>query len=673
MATCLLPRGRSMPDVVIVDSGVANLASITSGFARLGASVAVTRAPTVVRQAPRVVLRGVGACGGGMGALRAGGLDGAMRDVAASGTPLLGVCLGMQLVCEASEETPGVRGLGVIGGACRRLPGDVRVPHLGWNTVTAAPSGGLVATGVAAFANSYALRDAPPGWTAAWTTHGIRFVAALEQEGDRVVACQFHPELSGAYGAALLGRWLTGAKVVPTPAAAAAPGLLPRVVPCLDVKDGRVVKGVRFQDLRDAGDPATLAAAYESQGADEIVVLDVAASAEARATQLDTVARVRASIRIPLTVGGGVRRVDDARRFLAAGADKVSVNTAAIARPALLSELAAEFGSQCVVLAIDARHPGAAMIVPSIDVINGRAVQLRRGREFVLDGGDPLARLEQFAVAGEVAVVDLDAALGRGSNADLIREMVRRAPCRVGGGIRDLDAARAWLDSGAAKIMIGTAASPELCAALPRERVIAAVDTDRGQVVVDGWRRDTGVPVVERIRALAPVVGGFLFTQVEREGAMDGFDFQAVAEAVRAAGESRLTAAGGIPTPGEIARLDPIGADAQVGMAVYTGRVPPGGAGASSLAKPIDNSGRGVWPTVVCDEWGRALGLVWSTAESLARAVEERRGVYWSRSRQALWVKRETSGNTQLLLRVDLDCDRDALRFSVRQHGAGFF
>ena len=312
------------------------------------------------------------------------------------------------------------------------------------------------------------------------------------------------------------------------------------------------------------------------------------------------------------------------------------------------------------------------MIVPSIDVINGRAVQLRRGREFVLDGGDPLARLEQFAVAGEVAVVDLDAALGRGSNADLIREMVRRAPCRVGGGIRDLDAARAWLDSGAAKIMIGTAASPKLCAALPRERVIAAVDTDRGQVVVDGWRRDTGVPVLERIRALAPVVGGFLFTQVEREGAMDGFDFQAVAEAVRAAGESRLTAAGGITTTVEIAELDRIGADAQVGMALYTGRLTLGAAVAAPLAKPIDNGGRGVWPTVVCDEWGRALGLVWSTAESLARAVEERRGVYWSRSRQALWVKGETSGNTQLLLRVDLDCDRDALRFSVRQHGAGF-
>jgi len=312
------------------------------------------------------------------------------------------------------------------------------------------------------------------------------------------------------------------------------------------------------------------------------------------------------------------------------------------------------------------------MIVPSIDIIDGRAVQLRRGRELVLDGGDPLARLEEFAVAGEVAVVDLDAALGRGSNAGLIREMVRRARCRVAGGIRDLDAARAWLDAGAARIVIGTAAHPELCGALPRERVIAAVDADRGQVVVDGWRRETGESVLERIRVLAPVVGGFLFTQVEREGAMDGFDFEAVATAVRAAGDARVTAAGGITTPVEIADLDRIGADAQVGMALYTGRLTLGAAVAAPLAKAVENGGRGVWPTVVCDEWGRALGLVWSTPDSLARAVQERRGIYWSRSRQQMWVKGETSGNTQLLLRVDLDCDRDALRFTVRQHGVGF-
>src|SRR2546430_11113300 len=156
--------------------------------------------------------------------------------------------------------------------------------------------------------------------------------------------------------------------------------------------------------------------------------------------------------------------------------------------------------------------------------------------------------------------------------------------------------------------MIGTAATPALCGALPRERVIAAVDADKGQVVVDGWRRETGVPVLERIRALAPFVGGFLFTQVEREGAMDGFDFQAVAAAVRAAGDARVTAAGGITTTIEIAELDRIGADAQVGMALYTGRLTLGAAVAATLAEPVDSQGGGggggVWPTVVCDEWG---------------------------------------------------------------------
>ena len=433
-----------MADVVIVDSGVANLASITSGFVRLGASVAVTRDPIVVRQAPRVVLPGVGAFGAGMGALRAGGLDGAIRDVAASGTPLLGVCLGMQLLCEASEETPGVRGLGVIAGACRRLPADVRVPHLGWNTVTAPSNARLVTTGVAAFANSYALRDPPPGWTASWTTHGVRFVAALEHDG--VLACQFHPELSGAYGAALLDRWLTGAKAVPTPAiTGATPGLLPRVVPCLDVKDGRVVKGVRFQELRDAGDPATQAAAYESQGADEIVVLDVAASAEARATQVDTVAGVRAAIRIPLTVGGGVRRVDDARRLLAAGADKVSVNTAAIARPALLRELASEFGSQCVVLAIDARRSG-----------EGWAALTHGGRVLARADAVEWAREGAGLGAGEILLTSWDRDGTRaGPDLELLRAVVRAVPVPViaSGGIGERDHVAQALSAGANAVL----------------------------------------------------------------------------------------------------------------------------------------------------------------------------------------------------------------------------
>ncbi len=309
------------------------------------------------------------------------------------------------------------------------------------------------------------------------------------------------------------------------------------------------------------------------------------------------------------------------------------------------------------------------MIVPSIDIMGGRAVQLRRGSEFVMDGGDPLERLDEFSVAGDVAVVDLDAALGQGSNAALIRDLVRRAPCRVGGGIRDLETARRWLDAGAVQLMIGTAATPEFCGALPRERVIAAVDAKRGEVVVDGWRRMTGVRVLEQVRALAPVVGGFLFTQVEKEGEMRGFDSAAVAAVVRSAEGARVTAAGGITTSAEVAELDRIGADAQIGMAIYTGKLSLGDAVAAPLVKPLPGE---VWPTVVCDEAGHTLGLVWSTRESLARAVAERRGIYWSRSRQSLWVKGETSGNSQQLVRVDLDCDRDALRFTVRQAGVGF-
>jgi len=135
--------------------------------------------------------------------------------------------------------------------------------------------------------------------------------------------------------------------------------LAKRVVPCLDVKDGRVVKGVRFVDLRDAGDPVEAALAYDAQGADELVFLDITASHEARDTMLDVVRRTAEGIYMPLTVGGGIRSVDDVRRLLRAGADKISLNTAALERPVVIREAVERFGSQCIVVAIDARRePG---------------------------------------------------------------------------------------------------------------------------------------------------------------------------------------------------------------------------------------------------------------------------------------------------------------------------
>ena len=135
--------------------------------------------------------------------------------------------------------------------------------------------------------------------------------------------------------------------------------LCKRLIPCLDVKDGRVVKGVRFVELRDAGDPVAAALAYDAQGADELVFLDITASHEGRATMLDVVRRTAEGIYMPLTVGGGIRSLEDIRTLLRAGADKVSVNTAALERPGLVSEAARAFGSQCIVVAIDAMRGGA--------------------------------------------------------------------------------------------------------------------------------------------------------------------------------------------------------------------------------------------------------------------------------------------------------------------------
>src|SRR4051794_31996214 len=132
-----------------------------------------------------------------------------------------------------------------------------------------------------------------------------------------------------------------------------------RVIPCLDVTDGRVVKGVNFVDLRDAGDPVGLAQRYDREGADELVFLDITASSDGRDTMVDVVSRTADEVFIPFTVGGGIRAVEDARRMLRAGADKVSVNTAAVQRPELIAEIATEFGAQCCVCAIDAKRTSA--------------------------------------------------------------------------------------------------------------------------------------------------------------------------------------------------------------------------------------------------------------------------------------------------------------------------
>ncbi len=203
-----------------------------------------------------------------------------------------------------------------------------------------------------------------------------------------------------------------------------------RIIPCLDVDAGRVVKGVNFVDLVDAGDPVELAARYDAEGADELVFLDITASSDARDTTVEMAARVAEQVFIPFTIGGGIRSVEDARRLLRAGADKVSVNSAAVDRPELIREIAEEFGTQCCVVAIDARRTEM-----------GFEVFVRGGR--IATGIDALSWAKQAEElgAGEILLTSMDRdGTKQGFDLDLTRSMTdsRRIPVIASGGVGTL-------------------------------------------------------------------------------------------------------------------------------------------------------------------------------------------------------------------------------------------
>lgn len=205
-----------------------------------------------------------------------------------------------------------------------------------------------------------------------------------------------------------------------------------RIIPCLDVKDGRVVKGVNFRGLKDAGDPVELASRYDAQGADEITFLDVSASHEGRSTMLDVVSRTAEQVFVPLTVGGGVRSVNDVDQLLRAGADKVGINTAAIARPELLAEVAERFGNQVVVLSVDARR-----CPPGVSTASGYEVTTHGGRTST--GIDAVAWAVRGAElgAGEILLNSMDAdGVTEGFDTEMIDAVRRqvRVPLIASGG-----------------------------------------------------------------------------------------------------------------------------------------------------------------------------------------------------------------------------------------------
>ena len=198
------------PTVTIVRTGVANTASVAAAFARLSVPTEITDDVGRIGRAARLVLPGVGSFEAGMERLAGAGLIDALRERVESERPTLAICLGMQLLCASSEESRGVEGLGVIDAALTRFTGAPTIPQIGWNEIVPDPGAATLARGYAYFANSFRLTECPAGWVAAWSEYAGAFVGALER--GPILACQFHPELSGRFGLDLLGRWLAAAR-----------------------------------------------------------------------------------------------------------------------------------------------------------------------------------------------------------------------------------------------------------------------------------------------------------------------------------------------------------------------------------------------------------------------------------------------------------------------------
>ena len=353
-----------------------------------------------------------------------------------------------------------------------------------------------------------------------------------------------------------------------------------RVIPCLDVAAGRVVKGLKFQNLRDAGDPVEAAVRYEAEGADEIAFLDVAASHEARGTLVHLVSRVAEVLSIPFTVGGGVRSVEDAAALLSAGADRVTVNTAAVEDPSLLTRLAERFGAQCVVLALDGKRVAGP---------DGRTRML-----VTTHGGRRTTEREVAAWAAEAA------RLGAG---EILLSSVDADGTRAGFDLEMLRAVRAA--AGVPIVASGGAGKPE-------HFPPAVLEGGADAVLAAGIFHDRVFTIGEVKRAMA-----------------------AAGIAVRIAVVSRSAR-----TPREV----------------------EGGA--------VTFDARGLVPVVVHDvQTGEVLTLAWANAEALAKTKETGFSHFFSRSRNALWKKGETSGNVQRVVSISLDCDGDAVLYDVVPEG----
>jgi phosphoribosyl-ATP pyrophosphohydrolase/phosphoribosyl-AMP cyclohydrolase len=331
------------------------------------------------------------------------------------------------------------------------------------------------------------------------------------------------------------------------------------------------------------------------------------------------------------------------------------------------------------------------MVIASIDIQDGKVVQLKQGAERVLERDNAGELAETFDRYGEVAVIDLDAAMGRGSNREMIAPLFRKAACRFGGGVRTVEQARELVSLGAQKVIVGssafrvnggfavnTAFLSALSKQIGRERVIVAVDAWDDEILVDGWKTRTGLPLIQSAAAVEPYAGELLFTGVEREGGMSGIDLEPV-KRLRGSVSCGITAAGGVSTIEEIEALAALGCDVQIGMALYTGAINLADAFIHSLNwkkgeipavhSVLTPHPPSLLPVIAQSVEGQVMMTGFADREAIAETFTRGNLCFHSRARNVLWMKGEHSGNTLKLLRIRADCDRDALLATVEPAG----
>lgn len=307
------------------------------------------------------------------------------------------------------------------------------------------------------------------------------------------------------------------------------------------------------------------------------------------------------------------------------------------------------------------------MIIPSIDLMDKKAVQLKQGKEKVLEKENVVELAKYYSRFGELAVIDLDSALEKNHhNEELISQICKIAKCRVGGGIRTIEKAKRILANGAYKIIIGTAANEKFLSQLPKDKLIVAIDAKNGKITTNGWQKELNSTPADFVKRFDNLCSGYLYTIVEKEGMMAGTDMDAI-RAIRKLTDKDLTVAGGIATVEQIVELQKMNVSTQLGMCIYTNQVDLVDAFCASLDFEKQ---KGLIPTIVQDfETKQVLMLAYSNKEAVQKTLRSAKATYFSRSRNELWTKGETSGNVQELVTARFDCDFDTLLYIVKQQG----